>query len=75
MLFQFLGGHLGVGTVFGDVRLGKPKKPVEYHLAVIVIAPIHVLVAASKAEAAAAIGAFVGPHGSLRPTLGIEDVL
>ena len=33
------------------------------------------LVAAGKAEAAAAIGAFVGPHGGLRPTLGIEDVL
>ena len=57
ILLGQLAGHAGCG----HVGLGHPHDGIEHGLAIIVIAPVQVIMTAGKAEAAAAVGAFKGP--------------
>ena len=63
---QILLGQLAGHTGRRHLRLGHPYDGVEYGLAIIVVAPVQVIMATGKAEAAAAIRAFKGPGHMLR---------
>ena len=47
----FLGRRFGRHAALGNLHLGCPKNGVKHQLAVVVILPIHVHVAAGEAEA------------------------
>src|SRR5205823_14877288 len=61
VLHQVAGVQIDLCAAFGDVLFGGPEQGVDNQAAEIFIAPVFVIVRAGETEAAAAVGAIVGP--------------